>query len=70
MTAAYFDSLVPRYRSLLGNVEDNSPDSALKKGLAAGAMASAERFREKMKSSQEFMTIKSIREVRVFLLEL
>jgi hypothetical protein len=46
MTAAYFDSLVPRYRSLLGNVEDNSPDSALNKGLAAGAMASAERFRK------------------------
>jgi hypothetical protein len=57
MTAAYFDSLVPRYRSLLGNVEDNSPDSALKKGLAAGAMASAERFREKLKKSPGFSVI-------------
>jgi hypothetical protein len=54
MTGAYFDSLVPRYRSLLGNIEDNSPNSAVKRGLSAGAMATAERYREKLRNTPEF----------------
>jgi hypothetical protein len=65
MTAAYFDSLVPRYRTLLGNIEDNSPDSALKKGLAAGANASAERFREMLSNSPEYVTLSFISNILV-----
>jgi hypothetical protein len=52
--AAYFDGLVPRYRTILGEVDDTSVDSAAKKGMASGATATAERFREKLKKVPEF----------------
>lgn len=58
MTAAYFDSQVPRYNSFFGTIEDTSTDSAIKKGLAAGAKSSAERFREKLKKTPEFAELK------------
>jgi hypothetical protein len=54
MTAAYFDSQVPRFQTLFGQVREVSPEAALKTGLAAGAMSSAERFRQKLKQSPEF----------------
>lgn len=59
MTAAYFDSQVPRYNSLLGQVEDSSTESALKKALAAGSLSSARRFREKLHDVPEFSYIKN-----------
>ena len=55
LVAAYFDGLVPRTTNVLGaQVEDTSVDSAFKKGLAGGAMASANRFKEKLKKVPEF----------------
>lgn len=57
--AAYFDGLVPRSTNVFGTItEDYSPDSALKKGMASGAMASADRFREKLKKVPEFSELK------------
>ncbi|HPI39351.1 MAG TPA: TrbI/VirB10 family protein [Pseudobdellovibrionaceae bacterium] len=56
--AAYFDSQIPRSTNAFGQIqEDKSVDSAFKKGLAAGAMSSAERFKEKLKKSPEFSEI-------------
>ena len=58
MTAAYFDGLVPRHQTPYGQVlEDNSPDSAFKKGLKEGALSTAERFREKLKKVPEFTEV-------------
>jgi hypothetical protein len=58
-TAAYFDGLVPRNTNVFGTVvEDYSPGSAIKKGMAGGAMATAERFREKLKRVPEFSELK------------
>lgn len=54
MTAAYFDSQVPRFNTLLGQVQDSSTESALKMGLAAGSMSSAKRFRDKLRRAPEF----------------
>jgi hypothetical protein len=56
--AAYFDGLVPRYRTVFGEVPDTSVDSAVKKGMASGAMSTAERFREKLKKVPEFSELK------------
>lgn len=57
--AAYFDGLIPRTTNVFGQAQtDNSVDSAVKKGAAAGAMASAERFREKLKKVPEFCELK------------
>lgn len=56
--AAYFDAQVPRTTNAFGQIQDDrSVDSALKKGIAAGAMSSAERFREKLKKTPEFSEI-------------
>lgn len=56
--AAYFDAQVPRTTNAYGQIQDDrSVDSAFKKGLAAGAMSSSERFREKLKRSPEFSEI-------------
>ena len=56
--AAYFDAQVPRTTNAYGQIQDDrSVDSAFKKGLAAGAMSSAERFREKLKKAPEFSEI-------------
>ncbi|HPI40510.1 MAG TPA: hypothetical protein PLJ21_06875 [Pseudobdellovibrionaceae bacterium] len=53
--AAYFDAQVPRSTNVFGQVqEDRSVDSAIKKGVAAGALSSADRFREKLKKTPEF----------------
>lgn len=56
--AAYFDAQVPRTTNAFGQIQDDrSVDSAFKKGLATGAMSSAERFREKLKKAPEFSEI-------------
>lgn len=56
--AAYFDAQVPRTTNAFGQIQDDrSVDSALKKGIAAGAMSSAKRFREKLKKAPEFSEI-------------
>ena len=53
--AAYFDAQVPRTTNAYGQIQDDrSVDSAFKKGVAAGALSSAERFREKLKKAPEF----------------
>lgn len=59
MTAAFFEGQVPRYTNFLGQTqEDHSMDSAVKKGLAAGAMSTAELFKEKLKKVPEFSEIR------------
>ncbi|MGZ3769354.1 MAG: hypothetical protein ACXVCP_08500 [Bdellovibrio sp.] len=56
--AAYFDAQVPRTTNAFGQIQDDrSVDSAFKKGIAAGAMSSADRFREKLKKTPEFSEI-------------
>lgn len=68
MVAAYFDSRVPTNYNLLGQeIKDTSVDSAFKKGLSSGAMASAERFREKLKNASEFIEAKGPIEINVLL---
>jgi hypothetical protein len=58
-TAAYFDGLVPRSTNVFGVMtEDTSPESAMKKGVAGGAMATAERFKEKLKRVPEFSELR------------
>lgn len=70
MVAAYFDSRVPNNYNLLGQeIKDTSVDSAFKKGLSSGAMASAERFREKLKNASEFIEAKGPLEVKVLITE-
>lgn len=68
MTAAYFDSQVPRYQSLLGQVEDTSTKSAVKKGLAAGSKSGAERFREKLKKAPEFSVLSGSQYLHVLIM--
>lgn len=68
--AAYFDSLVPRRTNPFGVVvEDNSVDSALKRGFSTGAMASADRFRKKLENIPEFSEIKGPIELEILILE-
>lgn len=56
--AGYFDGLVPRKTNAFGQVEqDSTVDTAVKKGLASGALSSSERFREKLKKVPEFSEI-------------
>lgn len=58
--AGYFDGLIPRRTGPFGQIEaDSSIDSAVKKGLASGALSSAERFREKLKSTPVFSELSS-----------
>lgn len=68
--AGYFDGLVPRKTNVFGYSEThNSVDSAVKKGLASGALSSAERFREKLKKVPEFSEIKGPFNLKVMILE-
>lgn len=70
MTAAYFDGLVPRNTNAYGQIQaDNSIDSAFKKGLAGGAMSTAERFREQLKRAPEFSELDGPIDVQVLILE-
>ena len=56
--AAYFDAQVPRTTNAFGQIQDDrSVDSAFKKGLASGAMSSADRFKETLKKVPEFAEI-------------
>ncbi len=68
--AAYFDAQVPRKTNVFGqDIPDSSVDAALKKGASAGAMSSAERFREKLKKVPEFSELKGPTEIRVIVIE-
>lgn len=68
--AGYFDGLVPRKTNVFGQLEtDNSVDSAVKKGLASGALSTADRFREKLKKVPEFSEIKGPFTLKILILE-
>lgn len=68
--AGYFDELVPRKTNAFGQLEnDNSVDSAVKKGLASGALSSADRFRDKLKKVPEFSELKGPIEITVLVLD-
>lgn len=68
--AGYFDGLVPRRTNVFGQTEsDSSVDSAVKKGLASGALSTANRFREKLKKVPEFSEIKGSFKLKVLVLE-
>ena len=70
LTAAYFDGLVPRRTNVFGQVqEDNSVDTAFKKGLSAGAMSTAERFKEKLKKVPEFSELRGPLRIKILVLE-
>lgn len=69
-TAGYFDGLVPRRTNPWGQIEsDASVDSAVKKGLASGALSTAERFREKLKKVPEFSEIKGPFNLKILILD-
>ena len=68
--AGYFDGLVPRRSNFFGQPEvDSSVDSAVKKGLASGALSTADRFREKLKKVPEFSEIKGPFNLKILILE-
>lgn len=68
--AGYFDGLVPRRTNAFGQFEtDPSVDSAVKKGLASGALSTADRFREKLKKVPEFSEIKGPFDLKILILE-
>ena len=68
--AAYFDSQVPRHLGPFGGqIEDTSLSSATKKAMGASSMASAERFREKLKKVPEFSELKGPLEIQILVLE-
>lgn len=68
--AGYFDGLVPRKTNVFGQLEtDSSVDSAVKKGLASGALSTADRFREKLKKVPEFSEIKGPFNLKILILE-
>lgn len=68
--AGYFDGLVPKRTNFFGQVEsDPSVDNAVKKGLASGALSSADRFREKLKKVPEFSELQGPFEVKVLILD-
>jgi hypothetical protein len=57
--AAYFDAQVPRTTNAFGQVvDDRSVDAATKKALAAGAMSTADRFRQKLQKVPAFSELK------------
>jgi hypothetical protein len=67
--AGYFDGLVPRQRNVFGQMEsDQSVDAAVKKGLASGALSTAERFREKLKKVPEFSEIQGPFDLKILVL--
>lgn len=68
--AGYFDGQVPRRTNAFGQIEaDTSIDSAVKKGLAAGALSTADRFREKIKKVPEFSEIKGPFQLKILILD-
>ena len=68
--SAYFNGLVPRNTNACGYVvEDTSASSAVNKGLAAGALSSADRFRDKMKKVKAFSEMKGPIEIGVLITE-
>lgn len=68
--AGYFDGLVPRKTNVFGQTEtDSSVDSAVKKGLASGALSTADRFREKLKRAPEFSEIKGPFHLKILILD-
>lgn len=68
--AGYFDGLVPRKTNVFGQVvEDPSVDTAVKKGLASGALSTADRFREKLKKVPEFSEIKGPFNLKILILD-
>jgi hypothetical protein len=70
VTSAYFDGLIPRNSNAFGQVQaDTSVDSAFKKGLAGGAMSSADRFKEKLKKVPEFSELQGPIRARVLILD-
>ena len=50
-------------------VEDSSVDTAVKKGLASGALSTADRFREKLKKVPEFSEIKGPFNLKILILD-
>lgn len=68
--AGYFDAQVPRSRNAFGQLEEErSVDSAFKKGLSSSAMASSERFREKLKKVPEFSELKGPIKAKIMIYE-
>ena len=68
--AGYFDGLVPRRTNVFGQLEtDSSVDNAVKKGLASGALSTADRFREKLKKVPEFSELKGPFNLKILILE-
>lgn len=68
--AGYFDGLVPRHTNAFGQIEtDPTVDSAVKKGLASGALSTAERFREKLKKVPEFSELKGPFNLKILILD-
>lgn len=68
--AGYFDGLIPRRTNVFGQLEsDPSVDNAVKKGLASGALSTAERFREKLKKVPEFSEVKGPFSLKILVLE-
>ena len=68
--AGYFDGLIPRRTNAFGQLEqDNSVDSAVKKGLASGSLSTADRFREKLKKAPEFSEIKGPFNLKILILD-
>lgn len=68
--AGYFDGLVPRRTNAFGQIEtDSTVDSAVKKGLSAGALSTADRFREKLKKVPEFSEIKGPFNLKILILD-
>lgn len=68
--AGYFDSLVPRRTNVFGQIEhDPTVDNAVKKGLANGALSTAERFRNKLKKVPEFSEVQGSFNLKIMILE-
>jgi hypothetical protein len=68
--AGYFDGLIPRKTNVFGQTEaDPTVDTAVKKGIASGAMSSSERFREKLKKIPEFSEIKGPFNIEILILD-
>lgn len=71
MTAAYFDSLIPRTTNIFGEVQKQiSPGDAATQGLAAGAIATADEFRKKLSSVPEFSELHGPIKIKLMILEI
>ena len=68
--AGYFDGLIPRRTNVFGQTEiEPSVDTAVKKGLASGALSTADRFREKLKKVPEFSEVKGPFNLKILILD-